>query len=104
MGTLLPLSLGSLIEMGTLLPRCTCTHRIGQVLADSCTDGVDILFAGFGLCTSQSWFERIKGCLCYQKDILDYCPNSFDAVLQVLVLKNRTKAASRARTGYGSNQ
>ena len=38
-----------------------------------------------------------------QKDILDLCPNSFDEILQVLVLKNRTTAASRARTGCGSN-
>ena len=44
--------------MGPLLPSCTCTLRIGQVLADSCTDGLDILFAGFDLCTSQSRFER----------------------------------------------
>ena len=28
----------------------------------------------------------------------------FDEILQVLVLENRTKAASRARTGCGSNQ
>ena len=40
------MSLGSLIEMGPLLPSCTCTLQIGQVLEDSCTDGVDILFPG----------------------------------------------------------
>ena len=51
------MSLGSLIGMGPL-PSCTCTLRIGQVLEDSSTDGVDILFAGFGLCTSQRRFER----------------------------------------------
>ena len=39
-----------------------------------------------------------------EKDILDLCPNGFDEILQVLVLKNRTKAASRARTRCGSNQ
>ena len=54
------LSLGSLTEMGPLLPSCTFTFRIGQVLADSCTDGVDILFAEFGLCTSESWLERFS--------------------------------------------
>ena len=46
--------------MAPLLPSCTCTLRIGQVLADSCTDGVDILFAGFDLCTSQSRLERFS--------------------------------------------
>ena len=39
-----------------------------------------------------------------QKDILDFCPNRFDEILQFLVVKNRTKAVSRARTGCGSNQ
>ena len=39
---------------------CTCALRVGQVLADSCTDGVDKLFAGFGLCTSQSRCERFS--------------------------------------------
>ena len=39
-----------------------------------------------------------------EEDILDLCRNSFDEILQVLVLKNRTKAASRAITGCGSNQ
>ena len=29
-------------------------------LLPSCTDGVDILFAGLGLCTSQSRFERFS--------------------------------------------
>ena len=37
-------------------------------------------------------------------DVLDYCPKSFDEILQVLVLKNRAKPASRARTGCGLNQ
>ena len=41
-------------------PSCTCTLRIGQVPEDNCTDGVDILFAGFGLCTSESRFERLS--------------------------------------------
>ena len=53
------MNLGSLTEMGPL-PSCTCTLRIGQVLEDSCTDGVDILFAGFGLCSSQNRFEEFS--------------------------------------------
>ena len=64
MGTLLPLSLGSLIEMDTLLPSCTYTIRIGQVLVVSCTDVVDIFFAGFGLYTFQSRFERFSRVAC----------------------------------------
>ena len=32
------------------------------------------------------------------------CRNSFDQILHVLVVKNRTNAASRLRTGCGSNQ
>ena len=39
-----------------------------------------------------------------QKDVLDWCPNSFDEIMQVLVLKNRPKAASRASSGCGLNQ
>ena len=39
-----------------------------------------------------------------QKDVLDLCPRYFDEILQVLELKTQTKAASRARTGCGSNQ
>ena len=99
------MTLGSLIEMGPLLPSCTCALQIGQVLADSCTGGTDILFAGFGLCTSQSWFERFsRVASATGKMFLSSAPNNFDEILQVLVLENRTKAASRARTGCGSNQ
>ena len=43
-------------------------------------------------------------CGCRKKDVLDLCPNDFDEILQVLRLKSQTKAAGRARTGYGSNQ
>ena len=39
-----------------------------------------------------------------QKDVLDLCRRYFDEILQVLYLKTQTKAASRARTGCGSNQ
>ena len=39
-----------------------------------------------------------------EKDVLDECPNDFDEILQVLMLKAQTKAVSRARTGYASNQ
>ena len=42
---------------------------------------------------SESVRKVLKGCLCYQKDILDLCPNGFDEILQVLVLKNRTKSS-----------
>ena len=48
--------------------------------------------------------EGLKGSLCYRKDILDLCRNSFDEILQVLMLENRTEAASRARAGCGWNQ
>ena len=53
---------------------------------------------------SESVRKVLKGCLCYWKDVLDYCPNDFDKILQVLMLKTQTKAVSGARTGYGSNQ
>ena len=53
---------------------------------------------------SESVRKVLTGCLCYQKDVPDECPNSFDAILQVLRLENLTKAASRARTGCGFNQ
>ena len=39
-----------------------------------------------------------------QKYVLDQCSRYFDDILQVLKLKTQTKAASRARTGCGSNQ
>ena len=56
------------------------------------------------VCFSESVGKVLTACLCYRKDILDLCPNGFDEILQVLVLKNKTKAASRARAGCGSNQ
>ena len=42
-----------------------------------------------------------RDCLCYRKDVVDYCPRYFDEILQVLKLKTQTKAASRARIGCG---
>ena len=39
-----------------------------------------------------------------ENDVLGLCPRYFDEILQVLKLVTQTKAASRARTGCGSNQ
>ena len=55
-------------------------------------------------CPLASCLGWVRGCGCQKKDVLDSCPNEFDEILQVLMLKSQTKAAGRARTGYGSNQ
>ena len=68
-------------------------------------DMFNVLFSVLFLCfCSESVRKVVRVCLCYQKDVLDYCPRYFDEILQVLKLKTQTKAASRARTGCGSNQ
>ena len=53
---------------------------------------------------SESVRKVLNGCLCYRKDVLDQCLRDANEILQVLMFKTQTKAASRARTGYGSNQ
>ena len=87
-----------------MLPICTWTVLMGQVL----TLGVDMmnLLLSFRVLHffSGSVPKVTRDCLCYRKDVLDYCPRYFDEILQVLKLKSQTKAASRARTGCGSNQ
>ena len=68
-------------------------------------DMFNVLFSVLFLCfCSESVRKVLTVCLCYQKDVLDLCPRYFDEILQVLKLKPQTKAASRARTGCGSNQ
>ena len=65
----------------------------------------NVLFSVLFLCFCSESVQKVpRACLCYQKDVLDECPRDFDEILQVLMLKTRIKAASRARTGYGSNQ
>ena len=68
-------------------------------------DMFNVLFSVLSLAfCSESVRKALRVCLCYQKDVLDYCPRYFDEVLQVLKLKIQTKAANRARKGCGSNQ
>ena len=52
----------------------------------------------FDIVTTQNDHPR------YVKDILAFCPRYFDEILQVMKLETQTKAATRARTGCGSNQ
>ena len=46
-----------------MLPICTWTVPMGQVLADSCTLGVDMmnLLWSFVCTSSQDWFQRSQG-------------------------------------------
>ena len=87
-----------------MLPICTWTVLMGQVL----TLGVDMMNLFLSFCVlhffSGSVLKVTRDCLCYRKDVLERCPRYFDEVLQVLKLKTQTKAASRARTGCGSNE
>ena len=65
-------------------------------------DMFNVLFSVLFLCfCSESVPKVLRVCLCYRKDVLDWCLIDFDEVLQVLMLKTQTKAASRANTGCG---
>ena len=68
-------------------------------------DMFNVLFIVLFLCfCSESVRKVLRVCLCYRKDVLDWCPRYFGEILQILKLKTQTKAASRARKGCGSNQ
>ena len=42
------------------------------------------MFSVFFLCfCSESVRKVLRVCLCYQKDVLDYCPSDFDEILQI---------------------
>ena len=87
-----------------MLPICTWTVLMGQVLTLG-ADMMNLLLSFFVLHFFSGSVQKVRrDCLCYRKDVLDLCPRYFDVILQVLLLKTQTKAASRARTGCGSNQ
>ena len=88
-------------------------YLVKSVIRHRCCQGCRFLtlWEGFGIeeatCEPFSAFVLPEGHLnsvLVEKDVLDLCPRYFDEILQVLKLKTQTKAASRARTGCGSNQ
>ena len=66
-----------------MLPICTWTVRIGQVLTLG-VDMMNLLLTFFLHFFSASVQKVTRDCLCYRKDVLELCPRYFDVVLQVL--------------------
>ena len=87
-----------------MLPICTWTVLMGQVV----TLGVDMmnLLLSFVCCpSSQGRYKRSQGTVSATGKMS--LTNALDILMKScrdLMLKTRTKAASRARTGCGSNQ
>ena len=69
-------------------------------------DMFNVLFSVLFLCfCSESVRKVLRVCLCYLKDVLDYCPIDFDEILQVFdgeIPKREEQVEQEA--GCGSNQ
>ena len=82
-----------------MLPICTWTVLMGQVLADSCTLGVDMMNLSLSLhFFSESVPKVTRDSLCYRKDVLQFCPiDLIESPARLSSEENRFTTRSRAR-------